>query len=301
MDGCAASAFFRFMHAPLLLPAGESIGLIRIHTVTCSHSKVAGRSGVGFIKRKKSMTHCKSYLGMLAVTVLTACGGGSGTSSGGNSSATTYNFITPKAGTQLVFSETLVDNLNNTLNRTVVENVTSINADGSFTSTWADPSGDTDVSGVVDHTQYPTTFNYNSAAQGLSWGVTPYTYSPYGCAVSPHAAGAPSPLSAGQSWTFSYTQVCGSNPTLTLTQSGTFVGTESVTVPDGTFNAYKFQSTLTYTESSGTTVVQSITSWRNAAGTDSRSLKDVVNYTYSGSAPLQGSLVSFTRILQSFQ
>jgi hypothetical protein len=249
------------------------------------------------------MTHCKALLGILAVTVLTACGGGggNGTASSDSSSATAFNFIPPKVGTELVFASTLVDNLNNTLNRTIIEKVTVVNADGSFTSAWDDPSGDTTTSGVVDLTQYPTTYNYNSAAQGLSLTVTPYTGSPYSCTLSPHGAGAPSPLSAGQTWAFSFTQVCGSDSPLTITQLGTFVGTESVTVPDGTFNAYKFQSTLTYTDSSGTTVVQSITNWRNASDTDSRSLKEVVNYTYSGTAPAQGSLVSSTRILQTYQ
>jgi hypothetical protein len=76
---------------------------------------------------------------------------------------------------------------------------------------------------------------------------------------------------------------------------------ESITVPAGTFNAYKFQITLTGTLPSGTTVSQSTTLWRNAASTNSRMLKEVLTYNYSGTPPAQGTTVSVTHQLQGVQ
>lgn len=236
---------------------------------------------------------------LLAAAFLTACGGGSSSSSD-SPTTVTYSFITPKVGAQLVFANTLVDNLSNTINRTLVENITAVNPDGTFTTSWIDPSNNSITTGVVNHTFYPQTSGDNSVAQKLNLTVTPPTGSPTNCVFSPHAGGASSPLTAGQNWAFSFTDTCGASSPIAFTESGTFVGTESITVPAGTFNAYKFQSTTTYTLG-GTTTTESVTQWRNAANTDSRSLKLVINYTYSGTAPAQGSLVSSTRVLQSYQ
>jgi hypothetical protein len=255
------------------------------------------------------MKQSNLILGLLAASFLAACGGGGGgSSSNGATSATsnngataaTYSFITPKLGAQSVYVNSLVDNLGNTINRTVVDNVTAVNPDGTFTLAWNDPSNSSITTDVVNHTFYPSTENYNSVAQALNWTVTPSTGSPVNCVASPHGSGAPSPLNAGQNWAFNYTSTCDASSSTSSTQSGTFVGTESIIVPAGTFNAYKFQSTITSTFNA-TTTTASITQWRNAANADSRSLKTVVNYTYSGAAPPQGSLVSDTRGLQSYQ
>jgi hypothetical protein len=47
-------------------------------------------------------------------------------------------------------------------------------------------------------------------------------------------------------------------------------------------------------------VTDTINHWRNAAPTDSRTIKEVVTRTYSGTTPPQGALVSATRVLQSY-
>ena len=241
--------------------------------------------------------------GLLAAALLTACGGG-GQSSPPAAAATapvTYNFIAPKAGVQLVFANTLVDNLNNTLTRTVIENVTAVNPDGSFTSASRDLSNNISTSGGTDQTFYPTTYNYNSAAQALNWTVTPYSGAAFDCVATPHAGGAPAFLAFGQTWSFSFTEICGGSSSVSFNQIGTFVGIESITVPAGTFKAYKIQSLTTLTTPAGTNITEAITQWRTAQGTDARNLKLVINYSYSGTAPAPGSLVSATTELQSFQ
>jgi hypothetical protein len=233
------------------------------------------------------------------VFALTACGGAGDSST--DSLAATYRFITPTAGAKNVFAVTLVDNLNNTLNRTIVESVSTVNADGSFVTMTSDPSNNSVFSGSVDHTVYPTATSYNSSAQETQTVVTPPNGSPTTCTFSPYGAGAPSPLQAGQAWSLMYTESCGGGGSITNTQSGTYVGTESIAVPAGTFTAYKFQSTVSWTTAGGTTVNESITRWRNAASADSRTLKEILNFTYSGTPPAQGSTVSSTRVLQSYQ
>lgn len=230
---------------------------------------------------------------------LTACGGGSGDTS--NSPGAVYRFITPTAGTKAAYAETLVDNLNNTINRTIVHSVLTVNTDGSFVVNDSDPSNNTFFSGSVNHTLYPTTFSYSASAQELQHVIAIPNASPVTCIWSPNGPGAPSPLAAGQAWTSTITETCGGGSAVSYTQTGTYVGMESVTVPAGTFNAYKFQSTLTGTIPGGTTVTQSTTLWRNAASTDSRMLKEVLTYTYSGTPPAQGTTVSVTHQLLGVQ
>jgi hypothetical protein len=245
------------------------------------------------------MTFGNSVIGMLSVACLTACGGGA-TSSGDTPGTVTYNFVTPTKGSQSIFVETMVDNLNNTLNRNLVENVTAVNSDGSFTSTEDDPSNDSSTTGTVDHTFYPTTYTNNSVGQVTNLATSNADGIAVNCIATPHLAGEPSPLAVGQNWAFSFTEACNSAAPTDLTQSGIFVDAESVTVPAGTFNAYKFESTIVYTLN-GTTVSRAVTHWVNASSTDSRTLKTVTDYAYSGTTPAQGSLVTDTVMLQSFQ
>ncbi|MBV8665506.1 MAG: hypothetical protein JO269_03390 [Burkholderiaceae bacterium] len=242
--------------------------------------------------------------------LLSSCGGGGSGGSGGpgNSVGTvpTYSFVAPVVGAQSLYAETIVDNLNNTLNRSLVYDVTAVNADGSFTHTESDPSNDSITSGSVTYTIYPATQNYNSVGQLTSTTVTPPGSSTT-CLYSPHAGGAPSPLSVGQTWSFAFTTNCTSmagstsQPSMVLaeSQSGALVDMESITVPAGTFNAYKLQSTTTWTTAAGTTVTETTTNWRDASGY-TRSLKEVSTFIYSGAAPAQGSTVTEMQVLQSY-
>jgi YD repeat-containing protein len=236
---------------------------------------------------------------ILTPVLLAACGGGGQDNSPGSTPATApYQFRAPKAGAHLVYSASLVDNLNNTLNRTVTDDVTAVNADGSFAVHEEDPSHDTNVSGVTDQTLYPTDFQYNAAGQPTAWTVAGRSGSVQ-CTVS-GASGAPALLATGGSWSTAYTETCGTGPGAAYTQSGTLAGIESVTVPAGTFTAYKFVVTTTRTLN-GVTRVESTTRWRDQAGSDSRTIKEATVFTYSGATPPAGALQQQVRELQSYR
>ena len=238
--------------------------------------------------------------GTAAVFLLSACGGGgdSGAASA-TSAAPNYVFVAPKAGAHLVYADKLVDNLNNTLNRTITDDVTAVGADGSFGVHEEDPTHDRIVSGVTDQTLYPTDFQYNAIAQATGWVVTRLTDS-VRCTVSGGGAGAPSPLAPGASWTTSWTETCGAGAGTAYTQSGTLAGVETITVAAGTFKAYKFIASTTRTVN-GITRTETSTRWRDASGADSRTLKSEFVFTYGGGTPPAGAPLSASRELQSFR
>jgi hypothetical protein len=237
---------------------------------------------------------------ILTPVLLAACGGGGGPANNQAVAAPAvpaYQFKAPQPGSHLAYAASLVDNLNNTLNRTVTVDVTAVNADGSFTDHEEDPSHDIVMSGVTNQTLYPTDYQYNPAGEPTAWTVA----APAGslkCTVSGGAPGAPSPLASGGSWNTSYAETCGNGPATNYTQTGTLAGIESVTVPAGTFQAYKFTATSTRTVN-GITRVETMTRWRDAAGSDTRTVKESSVFTYSGGTPPAGSLVQLTRQLQS--
>ncbi|MGJ7916468.1 hypothetical protein ACI48D_13460 [Massilia sp. LXY-6] len=239
---------------------------------------------------------------LLISTLLAGCGGGGGGGADApvRSSAATYTFVRPKPGAHLVFAQKLTDNLNNTINRTMVQDVTSVNADGSFTVHEEDPSHDRTVSGSVDQSLYPTDYQYNASGQPTSWVVAPSTGATVRCTLSQGNPGAPSPLTLGQAWTVNYVETCGTGAGTAFTQSGTLAGAETITVAAGTFSAFKFTSTVTRTVN-GTTRTETVTLWRDASGADSRALKSASVFTYSGATPPAGALVSETSELQSYQ
>jgi hypothetical protein len=251
--------------------------------------------------KNKMRTRAGFAATLLALTLIAGCGGGGG---GGESAAggqaATYTFVRPKLGTRLVYGEQLVDNRNNTVNRTIVENVTAVNADGSFAVHEEDPSHNQFFSGTVDQTAYPTDYQYNASGQPLSWVVNRGNGVTVSCVISGGLSGAPSTLASGQGWTTSYTQTCGSGTGTAFNQTGTLVGLETVTVPAGTFSAFKFTTTVTMT-ANGTTRTETVTRWRDASGADSHVLKSTSVFSYSGTAPASGALVSESRELQSAQ
>ena len=77
-------------------------------------------------------------------------------------------------------------------------------------------------------------------------------------------------------------------------------GIETITIAAGTFSAYKFVSTTTWTVN-GITRTESATRWRDASGGDTRTLKMVRAIAYSGGTPAAGSLVTGSRELQSYR
>jgi hypothetical protein len=241
-----------------------------------------------------------AFTTLATMSLLTACGGGGAAPAAGTpNAAATYTFIIPKLAAHLVYAERLVDNLNNTVNRTIVDDVTAINIDGSFAMHEEDPSHNRIVSGSVDQTAYPTDFQYNPSAQLTSWVITQAAGTVH-CAVTQGSVGAPSPLSVGAGWNTSYTEICGAGAGMTLTQSGSLAGMETITVAAGTFSAFKFVSTVT-TTANGITRTETASRWRDASGGDTRTLKTASTYTYSGGTPAAGALVSDSRELQSYR
>lgn len=245
-----------------------------------------------------------SLTGVALTALLSACGGGGG-SAGSTAPAPPaasepapapgYAFIAPKAGAHLVYGEQAADTLSNTLNRTVTDDVTAVNPDGSYAVHEEDPSHNRIVSGTVDQTLYPTDFQYNAAGQATSFvadqgGVRTQ------CTIA-GSEGAPAALAVGGTWNTTYTQNCG-GPGVTYTQTGTLAGKEAITIAAGTFSAWKFVSTTTST-ANGVTRTETATRWRDASGGDTRTLKMVRSYAYSGGTPAAGAPVSGTRELQS--
>jgi hypothetical protein len=231
-------------------------------------------------------------------TVIAGCGGKVSTPANELPPGANYSFVTPKAGAQSTFADTIVDNLANTVNRTLVENITAVNADGTFTASWNDPSMLVTVAGTVDQTFYPTVTQYNNVGQTTSYVVTPYSGSASSCIAAPHLGEQPSPLTQSQNWTVNYTLTCDSNAPVSYAQVGAFQDMEQLTTTAGIFNAYRFTSVITYTDA-GQQVKKYVTTWVNAAVGDSRVLQESVFYTYFGTAP-QGSILSDTKALTSF-
>jgi hypothetical protein len=242
--------------------------------------------------------HRTILAGLIAAALLSACGGGGAPSAAPASTAATYRFAPPKAGAHLVYADQQVDTLNNTLNRTVVDDVTAVNADGTFAVHEEDPSHDHFMSGAVDQTLYPTDFNYGADGQPTAMTIARGTATVH-CAFQ-GSQGAPATLVVGSGWNTQYTETCDGGAGVTYTQTGTLAGIETITIAAGTFSAYKFVSTTTWTVN-GITRTESATRWRDASGSDARTLRMVRSFTYGGGTPAAGSPVSASRELQSYR
>lgn len=105
-------------------------------------------------------------------------------------------------------------------------------------------------------------------------------------------------VSGSEQWTTTYTITCGVNAPQTFTQTGQLVGIEAVTVPAGTYNAYRLESAVSWTSGSLTTN-ETIHRWVNADPTQPITVKITFTYAYSGAVPASGALMSDSRVLQS--
>jgi hypothetical protein len=231
--------------------------------------------------------------GALAAMTLTGCGGGDGGSLG---SGMAYVFVTPVLNSSLAYSETIVDNSNNTIDISWNATVTAVNGDGSYT---VQQLSTTTGSAIVNGTNYAApdeTESYNPIGQET--GYTDLSVSPaLTCTFDPHGTGPDWPVKVGQTWSLDYTFTCGTAAAIAYTQQGTVVDVESVTVPAGTFTALKLASTVTWTDAQGTTRTQTVTNWRDVA--TSRSVKQTLSIAVSGSVPTTGYAVSRTLLLES--
>jgi hypothetical protein len=226
-----------------------------------------------------------------AMTVLlAACGGDD------SAPATTYNFVAPQVNFQRTYAQTIIDNSNNTINESFTQTVTDVNADGSYVLLEEPIS----AAVVVDGTTYsiPTeTINVNDQSQDTSYSQLQADGAVETCTYAPHGPGPGYPLSVGATWTIQYTVTCGTAAAITHTQSGNVLDVESVTVPAGTYNAIKLQSTDTYTNADGTTITQTSTIWRDVDTLFS--VQRMTTLVHSGTLPTNGYAVSLQTVLQS--
>jgi hypothetical protein len=233
------------------------------------------------------------YLLLLSIT---GCGGG-GSSDGGSSTpgaGTAYAFITPVLNSTLSYGVTIIDNSNNTIDMGTTSTVTSVDSDG----TYVIQTQPTNPTAIVNGTNYagpPMTLTYNASGQELTNVYTSGTV--FTCTFDPHGFGPDFPVQVGQTWTLDYTYGCNSNAPIAYSQTGSVVDVESVTVPAGTFSAIKLQSTITWTDTLGTTRTQTVTNWRDVA--TSISVKEEISYSYSGTLPTNGYPTSRVDVLLS--
>ncbi len=230
-----------------------------------------------------------------AVAGLTGCGGGS---DGNPGMGTAYALVPPVVNSTRTYSETIVDNANNTIVIGYTQTVIAVAADGTITEMQQSTSNDEVIVNGTNYTPLTETETYD----GSSGQETSYTYTTAGgepttCTYDPRDGGPDFPLRVGQTWSISYTFACGSNSPVTYEQTGSVVDVESVTVPAGTFNALKLQSTVSWTNLQGTTRTQTITNWRDIA--TSHSVKEDVTIAVSGTLPTTGYPVSREILLET--
>jgi hypothetical protein len=227
--------------------------------------------------------------------VLSGCGG-----DGGNDPGTgqAYAFVPPVVDSMRTYGETIVDNANNTIVIGYLKTVTAVAADGTITEMQQSTTGD---SSVVDGTNYAP-LTETETYDGSSGQETSYTYTNASgasilCTYDPRDGGPEFPLRVAQTWSIDYTFACGSDTPVTYQQTGTVVDVGAVTVPAGTFNALKLQSTVTWTNPQGTTRTETVTNWRDIA--TSHSVKESLTIVVSGTPPTTGYAVSREIVLDS--
>ncbi len=230
------------------------------------------------------------------VAVLSGCGGGDGDNSPGMGTA--YAFVPPVVNSTRTYRETIVDNANNTIVVGYLRTVTAVAVDGTITEMQQSTTGN---SAVVDGTNYAPlteTETYDSS----SGQETSYTYTDAGgdaivCTYDPRDGGPEYPLRVAQTWTIDYTFACGSETPVMYQQTGSVIDVETVTVPAGTFDALKLQSTVTWTNLQGTSRTETVTNWRDIA--TSHSVKENITIVVSGTPPATGYPVSREILLES--
>lgn len=230
-----------------------------------------------------------AYAGLLAVFILAGCGGG-GKSSSSSTTAPTTAPVVKRATTGDVYTYLRKDT-------TVGGNATSylfsrqyqvVNDDGSTIDV------ETFSNGLV---AMVTSVSANGGITASVQKNDPATQ----CKFSPESIGATPPYQAGKSWDNSWTQTCGTRVSRE-TNKGSIVGVESVTVPAGTFNAYKEVSVITSqvtNPASEQITTNNVTCWRDV------DLKQYVKCEFAASYSVPGavsseSIATATYELQSF-
>ncbi len=226
-----------------------------------------------------------------AAALLSSCGGS------GNNDDILYAFVPPTLNSQRMYSETIVDNGNNTIDLAYTDTVTAVNGDGTYTVLQQDPNHESVIVNGTDYFIQTQTIQENNSGQELSYTYVDTAGAPLDCTYTPHGPGPDFPVAIGMTWTVKYAFACGGQAPVAYVQTGAVVDVESVTVPAGTFSALKLQSTLSWTDAQGTQRTQRVTNWRDVL--TSISVKQSITITYAGTLPTTGYPVSREIILQS--
>jgi len=231
--------------------------------------------------------------GLIAITtlILAGCGGGGSGSSSSNGGVTSYNFVAPAVGSQRIYTQTITDNSASTINLTIKETTTIVNPDGSFSFQEVDPNNSVITVNNTTYSVQAGTYADNNSGQIISF--TPPGVGATTCTFTPHGTGPTYPITIGKTWTTTYTSSC-SGAAIT-SQSGSVVGVESVTVPAGTFQTTKLQSTITWADINGT-YTDTGTNWRDV--NTGIFVKRTVSHAYSV-APLNGYAVTTSIVFAS--
>lgn len=224
---------------------------------------------------------------------LSGCGGGSA----GDGDSALYKFVTPPVKSQRLYAETITDNQHNAILLSYTQTVTAVAADGSYTLVQQAANNQSQVLDGTTYSLQNETLSVNSSGQ-----TTAYTYAapggvPITCTYAPNGPGPDFPVAVGVTWTLDYTFGCDTQAPIAYVQNGAVVDVESITVPAGTFNAIKLESTISWTDALGTMRTQTVTSWCDVLTLVS--VKESVSIAYAGTFPITGYPVSEETVLQS--
>src|SRR5277367_2541545 len=122
-----------------------------------------------------------------AIAAAAGCGGGGGggqsATSGG--SGTAYDFVPPKLSSTRSYSETIVDNSNNTINIGYSDETTAVESDGGYSQLSMSSTGN---SSIVNGTNYATlteSQNYDAMGRETSYNYTAAGDVPVSCTFAP--------------------------------------------------------------------------------------------------------------------
>jgi hypothetical protein len=231
----------------------------------------------------------------LCVFALAGCGGSGDNDPG---AGTAYAFVPPVVNSVRSYSETLVDNANNTILIGYTQTVLAVAADGTITEMQQSTTGSSSIVNGTNYAALTETETYDGkSGQETSYLYTAASGAAVTCTYDPRDGGPEFPLRVGQTRTIDSTLACGSESAVDYDQTGSVVDLESVTVPAGTFSALKLQSTVTWTNLQGTTRTQTVTNWRDVA--TSHSVKESITIVVSGTPPSTGYAVSREIVLES--
>jgi hypothetical protein len=243
----------------------------------------------------KSKKICGVCLTML--TGLAACGGNGDSGDSTPGPGTSYPFVPPIVDSSRAYTETIVDNSNNTISVGYMVTVTAVAADGVITEEQQSTTGGGNTVNGTDYSIPTETVTYNAFGREIGYTYPESDGSQGSCTYTPYAGGPTPPLTAGQSWQINYTRACNGNASIAYSQQGNVTAVESVAVPAGMFTALKLQSTITWTDLDGTTHLEMATNWLDIA--TFHSVKQSISYQYSGTLPTSGYAVSRQIVLQS--